>query len=64
VDHVLAQQHGGETHLSNLALAYMHCNRRKGPTSLAAIQKQPKSSGCLTHAGISGQIILNDTALT
>lgn len=31
VDHILARQHGGETHLSNLALACMHCNRRKGP---------------------------------
>jgi len=31
VDHVIAQQHGGETVLTNLALACYHCNLRKGP---------------------------------
>jgi hypothetical protein len=44
VDHILARQHGGETHLSNLALACMHCNGARAQTSLAAIQKPPKSS--------------------
>jgi hypothetical protein len=31
VDHIIAQQHGGKTRLSNLALACTRCNRNKGP---------------------------------
>jgi 5-methylcytosine-specific restriction endonuclease McrA len=31
VDHVIAEQHGGETELENLAYACIMCNRRKGP---------------------------------
>ena len=31
VDHIVARQHGGESSLDNLALACLHCNRRKGP---------------------------------
>jgi 5-methylcytosine-specific restriction endonuclease McrA len=31
VDHILARQHGGETKPTNLALACLHCNSRKGP---------------------------------
>lgn len=30
-DHIIAEQHGGKTELDNLALACIHCNRRKGP---------------------------------
>jgi 5-methylcytosine-specific restriction endonuclease McrA len=30
-DHVIAEQHGGQAELANLALACFHCNRRKGP---------------------------------
>ncbi len=30
-DHIIAEQHGGETSAENLALACIHCNRRKGP---------------------------------
>ena len=30
-DHIIASQHGGVTLLENLALACIHCNRRKGP---------------------------------
>ena len=30
-DHVIAEQHGGETILENLALACVQCNRFKGP---------------------------------
>ena len=29
-DHILAEKHGGETVLDNLALACFHCNRHKG----------------------------------
>ena len=31
VDHIVARQHAGESSLANLALACIHCNRRKGP---------------------------------
>jgi len=31
VDHVRPRQHGGRTVISNLALACLHCNSRKGP---------------------------------
>lgn len=31
VDHIIAEQHGGETSLENLAYACMICNRQKGP---------------------------------
>jgi hypothetical protein len=31
IDHIIAQQHGGATILSNLALACLHCNSHKGP---------------------------------
>jgi hypothetical protein len=31
IDHILAEQHGGETVAENLALACPHCNRFKGP---------------------------------
>jgi 5-methylcytosine-specific restriction endonuclease McrA len=30
-DHIIAEQHGGETTAENLALACVHCNRHKGP---------------------------------
>jgi hypothetical protein len=36
VEHVIAQQHGGKTLLSNLAYSCLHCNRHKGP-NLAGI---------------------------
>jgi hypothetical protein len=31
VDHIIAQQHGGETILENLAWSCLHCNKHKGP---------------------------------
>jgi hypothetical protein len=31
IDHVIAEKHGGETSLENLAYACLHCNRFKGP---------------------------------
>ncbi len=31
IDHIIAQQHGGRTVFSNLALACLKCNRHKGP---------------------------------
>jgi HNH endonuclease len=31
IDHIIAKQHGGKTHVANLALACPRCNRNKGP---------------------------------
>ncbi len=31
IDHIIARQHGGQTHLSNLALSCFRCNTYKGP---------------------------------
>jgi hypothetical protein len=36
IDHIIAEQHGGRTAFSNLALACFVCNRHKGP-NLAGI---------------------------
>lgn len=43
-DHIIANQHGGETSSENLALACMHCNRQKG-ANIASIDPE---SGQLT----------------
>jgi len=39
VDHVIAEKHGGATHIDNLALACWRCNRHKG-TDLTSIDPQ------------------------
>jgi hypothetical protein len=39
VDHIVAEQHGGETVLGNLAFACPHCNRYKGP-NIAGVDSQ------------------------
>ena len=39
VDHIIAEQHGGETELKNLSYACMICNRKKGP-NLTSIDPQ------------------------
>jgi hypothetical protein len=31
IDHIIAEQHGGQSDGSNLSLACAHCNRHKGP---------------------------------
>lgn len=31
IDHVIAEQHGGQTVSENLAVACLRCNKRKGP---------------------------------
>lgn len=40
IDHIVAEQHGGRTILSNLALICFHCNLKKGPNIAG---KDPKS---------------------
>ena len=39
IDHIIAEQHGGETALGNLAYACPHCNRHKGP-NIAGLDSQ------------------------
>lgn len=39
VDHVIAEKHGGATHIDNLALACWRCNRHKG-TDLTSIDPE------------------------
>jgi hypothetical protein len=39
IDHIIAQQHDGETVAGNLALTCLHCNKRKGP-NLAGIDSE------------------------
>jgi hypothetical protein len=40
IDHIIAEQHGGQTVAENLALSCPHCNRYKGP-NIAGVD--PKS---------------------
>jgi hypothetical protein len=41
IDHVIAQQHGGRTQLSNLAHACYACNKHKGP-NIASIDPKTR----------------------
>lgn len=45
-DHVVAEQHGGQTNLENLALACFHCNRSKGP-NLASMDPDTRQLAAL-----------------
>ena len=48
IDHIIARQHGGETHPDNLALACLHCNRHKGP-NIAGVDPITGSLSRLFH---------------
>jgi len=48
IDHVIARQHGGKTIASNLALACVQCNLRKGP-NIAGIDPFRKQIVPLFH---------------
>jgi hypothetical protein len=48
VDHIIAQQHGGETVLENLAWSCLHCNKRKGP-NIAGIDPLTGQMAALFH---------------
>jgi len=45
IDHIIAEQHGGATELSNLALCCPKCNRHKGP-NLSGVD--PQTNGVVT----------------
>jgi len=48
IDHIVAEQHGGETVLENLACACIHCNRNKGP-NIASIDLETRQLVPLFH---------------
>jgi hypothetical protein len=53
IDHIIAQQHGGETIERNLALACIVCNKHKG-TNLASID--PRTGDVVSLYTIRGKI--------
>jgi hypothetical protein len=48
VDHIIAEQHGGQTISSNLALACLRCNKKKGP-NIAGIDPETREIVRLYH---------------
>jgi hypothetical protein len=48
VDHIIAEQHGGETILENLAWSCLHCNKHKGP-NIAGLDPVTNALGALFH---------------
>ncbi len=70
-DHIIAEQHGGPTAAENLALACVHCNRRKGP-NIASIDPDsgqltplfnPRTQIWQEHFVLDGAYILPRTAV-
>ncbi|MEK7685098.1 MAG: HNH endonuclease signature motif containing protein [Verrucomicrobiota bacterium] len=47
-DHIVAEQHGGQTAAENLAFACYHCNRHKG-TNLASVDPESGQPVFLFH---------------
>lgn len=48
LDHIIAQQHGGETVFENLAWSCLHCNKHKGP-NIAGIDPSTRQLAALFH---------------
>ena len=48
LDHIIAEQHGGETNLANLAFACCYCNRYKGP-NLSGVDPDTRKITPLFH---------------
>ena len=48
LDHIIAQQHGGQTTEDNLALSCLFCNKHKGP-NIAGIDPQSRRLVRLFH---------------
>jgi hypothetical protein len=69
IDHVIAQQHHGETVLDNLALSCPHCNRYKGP-NIAGLDSpsgqvvrlfHPRSDSWIEHFEFFGARLVGKT---
>lgn len=52
IDHIIAENYGGQTAEGNLALACPHCNRFKARTLPESIRHPAKPCACFTPAGI------------
>lgn len=70
-DHVIGEQHGGQTDLNNLALACFRCNRFKGPniatldplTGVLTALYNPRTDRWSEHFRLSGGVIEPSTAV-
>lgn len=71
LDHIIAQQHGGETTFENLALSCPHCNHHKGPnlTGIDPDTKKltrlfnPRRNRWASHFAWNGPLIMPRTAI-
>jgi hypothetical protein len=70
IDHIISQQHGGQTVLENLALACPFCNRFKGP-NLAGIDPvtgavtplfHPRNENWSEHFTWNGPVLMGVSA--
>src|SRR5438876_5851955 len=68
-EHIISRQHAGKTHIDNLALACLHCNRHKGP-NIAGIDPKtdtivrlfnPRADKWDDHFEWDGPVILGKT---
>ena len=68
-DHVIAEQHGGQSTFENLALACFHCNRNKGP-NIASVDPQtgrivplfnPRLHSWIEHFQLDGAHIIPES---
>ena len=70
VDHVIAEKHGGQTVLENLALSCTVCNRRKGSdissldpvTGILVPLFNPRTQRWAEHFRLDGEYIIGMTA--
>ena len=71
IDHIIAEQHGGETALENLAFACPRCNRYKGP-NIAGVDSQsgqlvrlfnPRTDDWIEHFQLVGHRLVGHTAI-
>ena len=70
IDHIISEQHGGETVLENLAMACAHCNAHKGPNVAGVDPKtraivplfNPRADRWSKHFTWSGPLLLGITA--
>lgn len=71
IDHIIAEQHGGETLEHNLAYSCASCNRYKGPNiasldpdrvpNKAVLLFNPRTDNWATHFRMEGELIIGST---
>ena len=64
IDHIIAEQHGGSTRASNLALACLADNNHKGPNLAGIDPRQAGECGCTILGVKSGRAIFAGKALS